>query len=164
YWHDMIAYNYRMTNICAAIGLAQLEQADEILAKKRNIAEWYQNGLKNCPLTMHTEIEHTTHSYWMCSIAVDDPSLRQSLRDHLTASGIETRPIFHPAHTLPHCKQEGDFPEAIQLSQRGINLPSSPVLTENEVHTICESIQNFYAEKASAYSLPSKAQAELVGS
>lgn len=147
YWHDVVGFNYRMTNICAAIGLAQLEQADEILAKKRQVAEWYKNGLSNLPLITHDEMENTKHSYWMCSILLDDAEQRQPLRDHLKLDGIETRPLFHPAHTLPHCKQNGDFPKAMELSKRGINLPSSPVLTQSDVMTICESIKKFYAGK-----------------
>jgi perosamine synthetase len=144
YWHDVVGFNYRMTNICAAIGLAQLEQADEILAKKRHIAQWYQEGLAHLPLMMHQEMEHTRHSYWMCSIVLDEADKRQPLRDHLKREGIETRPLFHPAHTLPHCKQHGDFPQAMELSRRGINLPSSPMLTQEQVGTICESIRHFY--------------------
>src|SRR5690606_23666924 len=101
YWHDVVGFNYRMTNICAAIGLAQLEQADEILSKKRQIAAWYQEGLSNLPLYMHAEIENTRHSYWMCSIALNDAEKRQPLRDYLKAEGVETRPVFHLAHTLP---------------------------------------------------------------
>ncbi|ODU59833.1 MAG: perosamine synthetase, partial [Comamonadaceae bacterium SCN 68-20] len=65
YWHDTVAYNYRMTNICAAIGLAQLEKADEIIAKKRQIAAWYREALNGLPLKTHDELPHTVHSFWM---------------------------------------------------------------------------------------------------
>ena len=67
YWHDVIGYNYRMTNVCAAIGLAQLEQADKFIDKKRKIAEWYKFGLKGLPVTVHPEVGDVKHSYWMCS-------------------------------------------------------------------------------------------------
>ena len=56
YWHDVIGYNYRMTNICAAIGLAQLEQVEEVLQKKRQISIWYQELLKDTPFTVHSEV------------------------------------------------------------------------------------------------------------
>jgi perosamine synthetase len=153
YWHDVVGFNYRMTNICAAIGLAQLEQADEILAKKRQIAEWYHHELNHLPLITHQETENTQHSYWMCSILLDHADKRQPLRDHLKMDGIETRPLFHPAHTLPHCKQKGDYPQAMELSQRGINLPSSPVLTHTQVKSICDSIRRFYDGKMNQKSL-----------
>lgn len=145
YWHDVVAYNYRMTNICAAIGLAQLEQADTILAKKRQIAAWYQEGLAGLPLKTHQEEHGTVHSFWMCSIAVDDPSARQPLRDHLKRAGIETRPLFYPSHTLPHCATDESFPVAESLASRGINLPSYPDLSKLQVESICKAIEGFFA-------------------
>lgn len=144
YWHDEVAYNYRMTNICAAIGLAQLEQAKSILAQKRQVAAWYREGLHGLPLTTHNELPETTHSYWMCSIAVNDARHRQPLRDHLKAADIETRPLFFPAHTMPHCKTDESLPVAESLSARGINLPSYPALSKVEVGTVTAQIRRFF--------------------
>ena len=146
YWHDVVAYNYRMTNICAAIGLAQLEQADTILAKKRQIAAWYQEGLAGLPLKTHDEEHGTVHSFWMCSIAVDDSSARQPLRDHLKRAGIETRPLFYPSHTLPHCATDESFPVAESLASRGINLPSYPDLSKLQTANVCKEIERFFAQ------------------
>jgi perosamine synthetase len=145
YWHDVVAYNYRMTNICAAIGLAQLESAALIIAKKRQIAGWYREGLRGMSLKFHDELRDTTHSYWMCSIAVDDAADRQPLREYLKAAGIETRPVFYPCHTLPHCTADAEFPGAQSLSARGINLPSYPALTAAQVGEICNAIRAFFA-------------------
>jgi perosamine synthetase len=144
YWHDEVAYNYRMTNICAAIGLAQLESADDILVKKRQIASWYREGLQGLPLKTHDEVEGTKHSFWMCSIAVDREELRHPLREHLKQAGIETRPLFHPAHTLPHCKTKDVFPVAESIGARGINLPSYPELSKENVDLIVASIRSFF--------------------
>lgn len=144
YWHDVVAYNYRMTNICAAIGLAQLEQADDILAKKRQIAGWYLEGLVGLPLTIHKETFGTVHSYWMCSIAVDVASMRQPLRSHLKMAGIETRPLFYPAHTLPHCATSESFPVAESLATRGMNLPSYPGLKREEVDFVVSKVHGFF--------------------
>jgi perosamine synthetase len=149
YWHDVLAYNYRMTNICAAIGLAQLEQADAILAKKRQIAQWYQTHLTGLPLVNHEELIHTRHSYWMCSILLNQPDQQLGLRDYLKALGIETRPVFHPAHTLPHSRHEGHFPVAMAISSRGINLPSYPGLSQEDVLRICAFIRCFFSESLS---------------
>ena len=148
YWHDTLAYNYRMTNICAAIGLAQLEQATTILAKKRQIASWYETGLKNLPLRTHDEIAETTHSYWMCSILLDDPNARDPLRRQLERLGIETRPLFYPSHTMPHCRDRGAFPVAETISQRGINLPSYPGLDEKDVQHVINAIRQFFGVSA----------------
>ncbi|WP_439112236.1 DegT/DnrJ/EryC1/StrS family aminotransferase [Hydrogenophaga sp.] len=144
YWHDVVAYNYRMTNICAAIGLAQLEQASDILAKKRQVAHWYREGLKGLPLSCHSEMPDTAHSFWMCSIAVNNSAQRNPLREHLKQAGIETRPLFYPSHTMPHCATQETFPVAESLASRGINLPSYPALTEEQVKSICAVIRKFF--------------------
>lgn len=146
YWHDELAFNYRMTNICAAIGLAQLERADEIIALKRQIADWYREALEGLPLQMHAEQPGTRHSYWMCSVLLDDPSQRQALRDHLKSKGIETRPLFAPAHNMPHCKTNETFPVAQNLSSRGMNLPSYPTLSREQVQQVVEEIRSYFAD------------------
>jgi len=143
YWHDAIAYNYRMTNICAAIGVAQLEQADDILARKRQVADWYRQGLSGLPLRFHDELPDTVHSFWMCSIALDQADRRQPLREYLNEHGIETRPVLHPAHTLPHCAADGAFVVAEALAARGINLPSYPALSHAQVDHVCSAIRTF---------------------
>jgi perosamine synthetase len=144
YWHDVIGYNYRMTNICAAIGLAQLERADTILAQKRRIAEWYMKALQGVPVEFHRESPGTTHSYWMCSILVNKPEQREPLRDRLREEGIETRPFFYPVHTMPMYVQKYQrHPVAEDLGWRGINLPSYPGLEEHDVMLICGHIKSF---------------------
>lgn len=144
YWHDELAYNYRMTNICAAIGLAQMEQIDEILARKRAIAASYAAGLKDLPLSVHHETAGTRHSYWMCSVLLDDASLRDGLRRHLAERGIETRPFFYPAHAMPVYRQETSYPVAESLSARGINLPSWPGLDQQQIERVIEEIRSYF--------------------
>ncbi len=145
YWHDVIGYNYRMTNICAAIGLAQLERIDEILVRKRMIADQYSKAFQNGPVSFHPEAIDVYHSYWMCSILVDNYADRDNLRDFLKANGIETRPLFYPVHTMPmysaHFQQHSI---AEDLGWRGINLPSYPELKSDEVSYIINSIRSFY--------------------
>jgi perosamine synthetase len=144
YWHDVIGYNYRMTNICAAIGVAQLEQLDGFVARKREIGERYQKNLAGSRVACHVEAPGTTHSYWMCSILVEQELLREPLREHLAARGVETRPVFYPAHTMPiYAKQFQRHPVAEDLGWRGINLPSWPGLSDAQVDFICEEILAF---------------------
>lgn len=145
YWHDVLAYNYRMTNICAAIGLAQLEQANTIIAKKRQIADWYREALIGLPLTMHEEQKDTRHSFWMCSILLDEPHHRQPLRDFLKVNGVETRPLFPPAHTMPHCISHEHFHNAEDISARGMNLPSYPELTFDDISLISKHIKTYFS-------------------
>lgn len=145
YWHEIVGYNYRMTNICAAIGLAQLEQVENILAKKRYIADWYHQRLQGLPLTVHPESPGTRHSYWMYSILLDRAKDRDPLRAHLEAVQIETRPLFYPVHLFPMYNAPGaSFPVAESLGSRGINLPSWPGLTDQQLTRIVDSIHEYF--------------------
>ena len=94
YWHDELGFNYRMTNICAAIGVAQLEKADQTILKKRKLLNWYKEELAGL-LTFQEEQDESFNSYWMASITLDDSNKRNKLRKHLKNKGIETRPFFH---------------------------------------------------------------------
>jgi len=144
YWHDVIGYNYRMTNICAAIGLAQLEQADAFLKSKRRIAERYRSGFDGMSYSFHEEKSDVVHSYWMCSILVDDPAKRDPLRAHLAAKGVETRPVFYPAHTMPmYAKKFQRHPVAEDIGWRGINLPSWPGMSDEQIDHVISAIRSF---------------------
>jgi len=146
YWHDSLAFNYRMTNIQAAIGLAQLEMAEDILARKRSVAAHYSSALQGLPLRFHNPVGPVDHSYWMCSIILEDPADRTALRQHLAENGIETRPFFPLTHTMPHCAGYAEAPIAAKLSASGINLPSFPGLTIEELEVVTESIRRFFGK------------------
>ena len=146
YWHDVVGYNYRMTNICAAIGLAQLEQAPLFLQKKRAIAKNYAWHLDQMGLDYLPESPGSTHSFWMFAMLVPDARQRDALRDALQNGGIETRPVFYPVHTMPMYSQHFQrHPVAEDIGWRGINLPSSPNLDVEAQTFILQSIQNFFA-------------------
>lgn len=149
YHHDVLGYNYRLTNIGAAIGLAQLEKADEILEKKRQLAKWYKEYLTGLPLSFHDELPNTKHSYWMCTIIVNESKDRNLLRDHLKAVGVETRPLFPTCNKFPHLYTDQVFYMAEDLSSKGINLPSFPALTCEEVKFICKEIKNYFKQESS---------------
>jgi perosamine synthetase len=143
YWHDVIGFNYRMTNICAAIGLAQLENAKEKIEKKRELRNWYEEVFSGKVKTQK-EIGDVYHSYWMYSILVDNPKIREDLRKHLNENGIETRPSFYPVHTMPMFAQKFQkLPVAEYLGWCGINLPSWPGLSKKQVYEIGELITKY---------------------
>ncbi len=145
YWHDVIGYNYRMTNICAAIGLAQLEQANSFIGKKRQIARWYKRELEGTPVVFHDEVGNVRHSFWMVSILVPEATDRDSLRSVLRENGIETRPLFYPVHSMPMYSEAFQrHPVAESLAWRGINLPSYPGLEEDSVKEICAVIKAYF--------------------
>ncbi len=142
YWHNAIGYNYRMTNICAAIGLAQLENVDKIISLKRRILGWYKQKLAKAKgFELFVENPDLQSSYWLISGVTKDEKTRDLLRKELSKDGVETRPFFFPAHTMPMYFEENknqNFPVALELSKRGLNLPSYPALTENEIDEICQ--------------------------
>ncbi len=148
YWHDIIGYNYRMTNIAAAIGLAQLEQIDGFIERKIQIAELYKKKLFNIPVRVHESIGDVKHTYWMVSIVCERIEDRDSLRLYLKDKGVETRPTFYPVHTMPMYSEKYQKLEvAEKLGWSGINLPSYPGLLDEEVEYICDSILEFYKNK-----------------
>lgn len=140
YWHDEIGFNHRMTNICAAIGLAQLEHANSILRAKRRLAGWYRQALEGAEVRFQDEPAGSIHSQWLVSILVESRSLRNRVRRHLAKHGVETRPLFHPAHTMPVFYEKRRYPVAEDLGARGLSLPSYPQLTQSQVARICRLI------------------------
>jgi perosamine synthetase len=148
YWHNVVGYNYRMTNVCGAIGLAQLERVDSLVARKRDLAARYRHALSGLPLTMHGESEQGVHSYWMVSILVEHARHRDPLRDFLAAKGVETRPLFYPAHTMPMYASAQGHPVAEDLASRGINLPSWPALSDADVRYIAGCMKRYYETRA----------------
>jgi perosamine synthetase len=145
YWHDVVGYNYRMTNICAAIGVAQMERADELIARKRKLAFAMQASMADLPLTFHLEQPGTTHSFWMISALTKTEAERDGLRRALRVEGIETRPVFHPAHTMPmYAAGQTGLDVSVDLSARGLNLPSWPGLSETQITDIASAARSFF--------------------
>ncbi|CAL65533.1 DegT/DnrJ/EryC1/StrS family aminotransferase [Christiangramia forsetii] len=144
YWHDAIGYNYRMTNICAAIGLAQLEQIDNILKKKKQIAGWYKYGFEDSGFILQEKAEECENSFWMCTILIPHGLDREALKEFLINHGVETRPMFYPVHTMPIYSQKYEKHQiAENLARRGINLPSYPGLSKENVKEIIDLLKIF---------------------
>jgi perosamine synthetase len=144
YWFPVLGYNYRMTNIQAALGLAQLEKVDWHLARRREIAGWYQELLGGHPLlALQPEKPWARNVYWMNSVVLAQgfPLDRDETMRRLAEEGIETRPFFYPMHTLPIYRSlagGGAFPVAESVAARGMNLPSSAGLTYEDVAHVAE--------------------------
>lgn len=148
FWHDEVGYNFRMTNIAAAIGLAQIESANEILDKKREVFQSYSERLQGAGLALLGEEPGTTNSFWMCCGLLPRGVDRDALMAHLENNGIESRPSFYPVHTMPmyiHRSPSDAFPVANDLGQRGICLPSYPDMTEFDLDKVTIAIRNFLA-------------------
>ncbi len=141
YWHITVAYNYRMTNMQAAIGLAQLENVKWHLEQRQRIAKLYEVNLKDLKdyLTVQKIDLKAHHSYWMYSIVLTDKVKKD--RDEVMRSmeemGIEMRPVFYPMHIMPpYLDASVHFPVAEKISSRGINLPTHANLTNGDIDYI----------------------------
>lgn len=143
FFNGEVAFKYKMSSMQAALGLAQLERLDELVARKRDIYGWYQEAFDGVEgVTLNAEPAGTHNSYWMVT-AVLHPGLRMSgaqLGAALNAHGIPTRPFFHPLSSLPayaSCPSsrsaQARNPVAYDTSPRGLNLPSALTLTREDV-------------------------------
>jgi perosamine synthetase len=143
YWHDVVGYNYRMTNLCAAIGLAQIERANEILQKKAKVAGYYMNYLsENENIRMLLPSENVRMNYWMITIILKDEYMQKKVRRELQKEKIETRPLFPPVHTMPMYNDGRYLQNTEEISSVGLNLPSYPTLPEDSIKRICHIINS----------------------
>lgn len=137
YWFSQIGYNYRMTNIQAAIGLAQMENIDLLLAKRREIAGWYNEHLSGIPgIKLPAIKKYAAHSWWLYSILIENEygESRDAVMDRLSEGGVESRPFFYPMHVMPVYSVGGTFFDvAMDVSHKGINLPTFYGLCEQQV-------------------------------
>jgi perosamine synthetase len=133
YWFPVVGYNYRMTNIQAALGLAQLEQADRLLGLRAELAARYDSLLAplRSKLILPVQREGTRHVYWMYTVLLADGGAdeRDDVMRKLDEHGIETRPVFYPMHVMPPYFEDKVYPQADLWSSRGINLPTHAKLT-----------------------------------
>jgi perosamine synthetase len=147
YIHDKLGYNYRMTNIQAAILLGQLEMLPEILEKKQMIFEFYRKNFSMMDNVSIQEIDPSTiHSNWMMGIRIAKNSSYENIQDFLKKKGIDTRPMFYPmsAHSYLECYANSDNESvAQQLSRECVVLPSFPELSVAELDHIVRSVQEF---------------------
>jgi len=144
YYHPEIGFNYRMTNIQAAIGCAQIEQADAILGRRKAIAAAYETGLAGIAgLTRPPAEPWAENVYWMYSVLVEPAfgSEREAVRAGLRARGVDSRPFFVPLHELPPYRLDAPFPVATALGATGINLPSGTGLQPDEIATVCDALR-----------------------
>lgn len=148
--HTDLAYNYRMTNMQAAIGLAQLNRIEEFIKKKRYMAMIYNKNLKGVKgLCLPIEENRVKNVYWMYTVIIDKKFgiNRDKLMRELFKKGIETRTFFMPMHRQPFIKKLGliapkkKFPVADDISKKGLYLPSGLALRKKDILCICAKIK-----------------------
>jgi perosamine synthetase len=158
FFNTEVAFKYKMSSMQAAMGLAQLERLDELVARKRTIFGWYRECLASCPgLEFNAEPNDTFNSYWMTTVVVhprfglDQRQLMAILDGH----GIDSRPFFHPLSSLPAYAGSEQADRArlrnrvsYDVSPRGVNLPSGLALTRQDVERVCTVLQRALGERS----------------
>jgi perosamine synthetase len=132
YWHPVIGYNYRMTNLQAALGVAQMERVQDLVNSKRELAGLYRDQLGPIDwIQLPAEADWAANSYWLYTVILkkDAPISRDELIREFQDMGVETRPMFYPLHEMPpyvQVRRIGDLSVTSRLAKSGISLPSSP--------------------------------------
>jgi perosamine synthetase len=141
YWHVELGFNYRMTNICAAIGLAQMERLRGILARKRAIAAVYRDHLHDAPVTFQGRSRDVESGEWLVSVLLPGTVDRDEAMRFMENDGVETRPVFYCAHRMPMYAASQHLPVAERISKHGVSLPSYPQMTEHDVQRVARSLR-----------------------
>lgn len=138
FWPDMIGFKYKMTNLQAAIGCAQMERIEQLIAAKRRIFAYYAEAMKDLPLIMNPEPAGTQNGYWMPTIIVNEgvPFDREKLLAAFQADNIDGRVFFWPLSMLPMFKRKPENIVSYGLYERAINLPTYHDLTEIEMDRV----------------------------
>lgn len=153
YWFPIIGYNYRMPNLTAAVGLAQVERIDWHIDRRREVASWYRDLLHDVPgVRWQSEVDGRRSVDWLFTIMLDEPirARRDEVMARLFERGIETRPVFYPMHVLPPyqemSKDDGPFPVAERIAGAGISLPTWAGLEREDVVYVCQALRDCLGE------------------
>jgi dTDP-4-amino-4,6-dideoxygalactose transaminase len=146
--HTHLGYNYRLDEMSAAVGMVQMSRLQELLLKRERVAEWYRVRLDKMTGVRPPKIEpFTTRMSWFVYVVHFDASIdRDALAKRMTIRGIPVRPYFLPIHLQPYMVERfgfnpGDFPRTEDLGRRGLALPFSGVMAEDEVDAVCQALQ-----------------------
>lgn len=147
YVHKEIGYNYRLTNVLAAIGVAQLEQIEAYIGAKRRIANRYRTGLHDVPgITLPVEADWAFHTFWLYTILVEKAEFgmdSRALLRSLGEAGIQARPLWHPIHSLPPYRESQAYRIEVAdwLYERALSIPCSVGLSDAEQDRVIATIR-----------------------
>lgn len=147
--HTYLGYNYRLDEMSAAMGAEQMKRLDELLSKREQVAGWYAERLAEIPGVEIPFVEASTTrmSWFVYVIRLNAKIDRTAFAKRLETRGVPVRPYFIPIHTQPYIMErfgwrEGDFPVTEDLGRRGLAVPFSGVMTEEQVEYVCQCIRN----------------------
>lgn len=151
YVHPVVGFNYRLTNLQAAIGVAQLERIDEIFASKRRIDASYRRFLSGLPgIVLPPQAEWAQPVCWLFSMLVREGSVlsRDQMIEALEERQIGCRPLFYPLHLQPPYRDSRSFPVSEDLARRGLSLPSAVTLPDRSIEHVCAVITELVGRSA----------------
>jgi perosamine synthetase len=143
YWHPVVGFNYGMSNMQAAVAVAQLERLEHFVDRRRAVFSAYCARLGNSRyLEFAHEMPWARSNFWMTSLLVrpESPLSRDELIEALRAEGVDSRPFFYPIHTLPPYNTGQHLPVTEDVAARGLNLPSSTSLSEDVITRVTDTI------------------------
>lgn len=149
YLHDEVGYNYRLTNLAAALGLAQVRRLGEFVDSKRDTAAVYDAALADLPVTCPPRVPGHDATYWLYSILVADQRERDALLAHLSARGVGARALWRPLHLQPPFADSARLGGAVaeSLFERGVSLPCSTTVTPDERQRVVDAVREFFADR-----------------
>lgn len=148
YWHSEIGFNYRLTNMQAAIGCAQLERFDSIVQKRKWIAQQYTRQLQHLPLTCPDWISDNGSVCWLYAILLQNRDMRDQLRVWLQQHHIDARPFFYPLTEMPpYQANTADHPQADLFSQTGLMLPTFHQMDVSTITSVCQCINHWFEQQ-----------------
>ena len=152
YWHTEVGYNYRMTNLQAAIGCAQLERIDAFLDRRHWIRTAYVDRLQGLGLTLPDDCGKSRSVYWLFTLLLPegtDAAGRDALIAYLGENGVDSRPVFYPVQRMPPYQAfSRPTPNADQFSARGLTLPSGYPLTETQIDRVASLVRTWLTRHA----------------
>lgn len=151
--HERLGYNYRMSELHAAIGIAQLERFDEIVSKRKAVAKMYNSKLKDISWIRLPYIsDNVTCMNWFVYVIRVDSKIRDNFMEYLISNGIGCKPYFTPIHTQPYYVErfgfhKGDFSVTDRVAEQCVAIPFYTSITEKEIDYVVETIKNYSQEK-----------------
>ena len=149
FWMRNYGFKYKMSNLQAAMGVAQVERVEELVAKKRQIFIWYSEFLNDVPCKMNPERPGTKNGYWLPTVVFDNGIQfdREAFFAFMRGRGIDSRPFFYPLSSLPMFERNNLNSVAYSIYGRGVNLPSYHDITRDEVEFVCNGISEFLTKR-----------------
>lgn len=160
FWNAEVGFKYKMSALQAALGLAQLQRVQELIARKREIFQWYREALRDVEgITLNAQPSGTTNSFWMATVVVDSRFglQKEAVMQALREKAIDSRPFFYPLSMQPAYRDTEEAARARQknrvayeISPYGVNLPSALSLTREDVAYVCDTLRGILKDKSLA--------------